>query len=572
MSKKKLTRRGFLLSSAATSLGLAGCATLPNNTAPQALRLFEASTEESTLDGPDPDREPDLLLRDFYRASAIPAGEQAAARAYLTAGAAEQWNPSESTLIADRLDITTQAGSTDQQRTFRITGSVIGSLREGGSYVPENIAYEATVRMEREQGQWRISSLPNGVVMERTELRNHYEPHNLYFFEPTNRVLVSDRRWLFMGEEQLDSVLLSLLFVGPSEQLAPAVDPAVSGDASFAGRAEGAYHFSGLSGLDERERNLLAAQMTWTLTGANIPAPYRFTVDGAPLVADLEEIIPDDFAEFNPRSTLSAGAPLYALIDGQLFQVTDEDTTTPVDGEVGELEALQAAEITMEGTAAVVQEDGEESVLLITDENDTTTEILRAQTISWPTFEYDPYAAWVVVDGSDVVRVVRSTSSAEVTQSDINSNQLDAIEGDISVLRLSTSGAKVAMIIDGRVYVAVVARAPNEPRAVANVLEIARDLSGAALSLAWQPDGSLLVGTATPETPIWRVEQDGSAVSALPSGNLTAPVVSVAANASTMFATDARAALQLSTNGEDNSIWREVQGLQGVRAAVIVAS
>ncbi len=571
MTRSKYTRRGFLTASAATTLGLAGCATLPSNTAPQALRRFEDGSEEPTVTGPEPGREPDLLIRDFYSASAIPVSDYAAARAYLAPDTADEWDPSDSTLIVDRLDVTTQAGSTDEEITFRVVGSVIGSLQEGGAYMPENSVYEASVRMELLRGEWRISSLPNGVVMERTELRNQYEPHNLYFFDPTHRVLVPDRRWLFAGEDQLDSALLSLLLAGPAEYLRPGVDPALSPRMSFAGKSEGVYRFSGMAGLDEKERNLLGAQLTWTLTGANIPAPYRFVADGAPLVASLEEVVSDDFAEFNPRSTLSAGAPLYALTGGRLYEVASSQMQ-PLAGGLGELENVESAAITVERTAAAVQRAGDESVLHITTGGGGSMEILEAGTITRPTFEYDANAAWVVVDGRDVVRVVRATASAEVTQSDVNSSELDALDGDISVLSLSRTGVRVAMIIDGRVFLGVVSRPPSGPKEIVSVIEIAGDLGGSALSVAWQPDGSLLVGTATPETPVWRVEQDGSAVFALPSANITAPVVSVAANSTTMFATDARAALQLPSGGGDNAIWREVPGLQGVRAAVIVAS
>ncbi len=77
------------------------------------------------------------------------------------------------------------------------------------------------------------------------------------------------------------------------------------------------------------------------------------------------------------------------------------------------------------------------------------------------------------------------------------------------------------------------------------------------------------VGTSIPETPLWRVEQDGSAISSTPSGNLSAPVVAVASSATTIYVTDSHAMLQLPT--ADNDIWREVPGLLGTRAAPVVA-
>lgn len=102
-----------------------------------------------------------------------------------------------------------------------------------------------------------------------------------------------------------------------------------------------------------------------------------------------------------------------------------------------------------------------------------------------------------------------------------------------------------------------------------NIVEVAPALRETALSLAWRQDGSLLVGTSMPELPIWRVEIDGSGASALPSGNISAPVVSVASSSSTIYATDAHALLQLPAS--DNTIWREVPGLLGVRSAAVVA-
>lgn len=55
------------------------------------------------------------------------------------------------------------------------------------------------------------------------------------------------------------------------------------------------------------------------------------------------------------------------------------------------------------------------------------------------------------------------------------------------------------------------------------------------------------------------------------SGNISAPVVAVAASPNTLYVTDANALLQVPTSGADNPIWREVPGLEGVRALPIAA-
>ena len=90
------------------------------------------------------------------------------------------------------------------------------------------------------------------------------------------------------------------------------------------------------------------------------------------------------------------------------------------------------------------------------------------------------------------------------------------------------------------------------------------------ISADWRPDGSLLVGT-TSTTPVMRVEQDGSSMTAMSAGNISAPVVAVAASPSTLYVTDANALLQVPASGADNPIWREVPGLEGVRALPITS-
>ena len=564
-------RRALTAVTVVCAMVLSGCVGLPTDTDPQALRSFEASSQVEEDLGPEEGQQPDLLLRDFYRASASPTANHSQARAYLTPPAAERWDSGTSTLIVDRLDITTQAGATSQERTFDIRGNVIGTLRDGGSYIPENGAYEATVEMELVDGEWRVSSLPSGVVMERTDLRNNYEPHNLYFFDTTERVLVADRRWIFAGEKRLDTVLISMLVQGPSERVAPAVSTILPAQAEFIGESDGVYRFSGLEEADVQTRGQFAAQLTWTLALANVPTPYTYETGGLPLIESRPQLVPDDFAELNPRVGTTAASPLYALTDGRIYEISSNQAI-PVDGPLGAAGNLESADLTAEGTAAAVREDGDTSTLVITAGEGGVEEVLTANTISRPSFEFDPNAAWVVLNGEDVVRVVRSESTDEVAQLPVDTSALEDLDGEISMLRLSRSASYAAMLIDGRVYVGVVSRPSAGSRAIVNVQEIDAELSGTALAVDWQPDGSLLVGTSALDTPVWRVEQDGSSVAALSSSNITAPVVSVAASPNTMYATDARAALQLPAGGSENVIWREVPGLQGVRSVAIVAN
>lgn len=561
--------RGAIALLLSTSL-VAGCTSLPAETEPQALRSFAPVMGESAEIQPEPGAEPDLLLRDFFTASARPTMDYEAARQFLTEDANQLWNPQASTLIVDRIDLVTQPESTDDERVFSVQGNVIGELGEGGSYRVENGRYIAEIQMEQVDGEWRIASLPEGVVLERTELRNQYQPYDVHFFDPGGRVLVADRRWVFAGQDSLDTALIALMMEGPSPSIAPAVNFQLPAEATFNGLQDGAYQFAGFSALDTDERQRFAAQLVWTLAMANIPGPYAVEVDGGPIAEGFELLDTDDFAEFNPRAETGVIAPLYAVNEGSLLRVTGNETN-PVEGEIGELDDLKSADITTDRTAAIVRGTEDESSLWMGGVDEPLREAMSGPTLTRPTFEYDHSAIWVVVGGERVIRVVRSTTTGEFAQTEVNSNELAEIDGEISVLRLSHNGARIAMIIDGRVYTAVVNRPGTDERRITNVQEVAPQLAGAALSLDWQPDGSILVGTSIPEAPIWRVEKDGSAVSSMPSGNIAAPVVAVAASPSTVYLTDSQATLQLPVNDGDTAFWREVPGLESMRSVPVVA-
>ncbi|MDN5705824.1 MtrAB system accessory lipoprotein LpqB [Corynebacterium casei] len=560
----------FIAALAITALSLSACSTLPSSSDPQVLRSFSPQPEVDPAVGPTPGQEADLLVREFYSAAAIPSSDYSAARSFLSPEAAENWNPEESMRIVDLIELTSQNTQGSNQRTFTVRGSVIGSIASGGSYVPENSGYETTIRMEQVDGEWRITDLPDGVVFERTELRNHYQPLPVYFYRQTGSVLVTDRRWLFGSQTSLDAQLITLLLEGPSARIAPATTTVVPEEATFVGFEDGVYNFAGMQNMSADDRLRFAAELVRTLSHAGVQEPYSVTADGAPLVENLESMTTDDFAEYNPRVASNSVAPLYALNDGNILQVSG-NAAEPLEGSLGDSGNIESADISANGVVAAVRREGDESQLIFGEVEGQPEEALQAETISRPTFENAGQAAWAVVEGDEIMRLVRSPQTGEVTTTRVDKSELDDIDGEISVIRLSNSGAQAAMIIGGEVYIGVVERQRSGDFRLTNVYNPASELGGTALSLDWQADGSLVVGTSTQETPVWRVEQDGSSVSTLPSGNITIPVVSIAASPSTLYITDYHAMLQLPVETE-STYWREVPGMQGLRSAPIVAN
>ena len=117
---------------------------------------------------------------------------------------------------------------------------------------------------------------------------------------------------------------------------------------------------------------------------------------------------------------------------------------------------------------------------------------------------------------------------------------------------------------------AAVAPAENGGWKLVHPIPIAYSIGDAALTLDWQVDGALIVGTSARAAPVWRVLPDGSAVTQMASRNVQAPVVAVASSPSTGYITDAHSILQLSTGAGDDQYWREVPALQGTRAVPVI--
>lgn len=572
---------------AGTSLVLNGCTTLPSTSDPQALRSFDAQAPAEDQ-GPEDGQAPDLLVRDFFSANARPSQQYQVSRSYLTPEMADKWRPSTTITVVDRLDVNSAIPKVssseprpiqDGSRTlnYDVRGMVVGTVSPGGGYVPANDEFSEQLQLEQVDGQWRISNAPDQVVIERNSLRNHYQPHNAYFFDPGGTTLVPDRRWIFTGTSSLDAAMISVIVNGPSSSLAPGVMNELSPEATYAGVIEGEHHITGLTDLDDDARRRLTAQLVWTLALADIPGPYNFNFDGTSVALGQNgstDLTVEDFAEFNPQAYAARVTSLYAVRDGALNLIGEGDPA-PVDGELGRVNNIESADISSDsGIVAAVttrgRGDRKRSTLELATVDGEASEVLEAQTLTRPTFELNSNSVWTVLDGTKVARISRSATTNELAQTEVDTTALGDNFGAISVLRLSYTGVRAAFIIDGRVYEAIVSRPNAGERKLTNVQELlpAQDL--AAVSLDWQADGALIVGSANPDTPVWRIEQDGSSGQPLSSSNIAAPVVSVAAASNATYVTDSTATLELGVSGAASNFWREIPGLEGERSIVIV--
>ena len=81
---------------------VSGCAGIPNSSSPQAIGTVDRPAPPN-LPKPAPGMDPDVLLREFLKATADPANRHLAARQFLTESASSSWDDAGSALLIDNV-------------------------------------------------------------------------------------------------------------------------------------------------------------------------------------------------------------------------------------------------------------------------------------------------------------------------------------------------------------------------------------------------------------------------------------------------------------------------------------
>ncbi|MFC3848996.1 LpqB family beta-propeller domain-containing protein [Corynebacterium hansenii] len=580
------TRKTIVAAASAAALVLSGCTTMPGDTTPQAIRPFEAPAHDIEVPTPRPDAAPDLVLRDFYAASAHPTDDYAAAKKFLTDDAREKWNPHAGRWIVDGINVIGDGGGDEDARSFGTRGSIVGALAENGAYETQSALYEDSVELRmNEEGQWRIARLPDGVLLERQAFLDSHAPRNVYFLDPSGNQLVPDNRWIYRGVGDAAMELLKTMRGGPRNRLMPGVTSSFPAEAAVeVGRQEEGpgrvIRLTGLGDLDETLRRLLAAQIVWTLASADVRGPWVLEADGRPLV----ESHPgpwtrdsDELRTLDPTKGPGDRAPLHAVETGGVVEVTDNGQRklpgwTSEGGRVLVSAGIGVDEAGTRLIAGVSRADrggSGESSLLLGRAGVAPERVLSAKSLTRPSWSPDAASVWTVVDGDRVLRLVGNSSAVPAVE-EIDVSGIPEVGGGISELRVDPSGTQVAMIAGGNIWIATIEQAESGPWRLVNARRLSLTDGVTPVTLAWAPNSTIIVGAYGDSAPMWRIYPDGSVNYMLPKLNLSPPVAVVSATSSKIFALDDNALMELVTGEGEAQFWRAVPGVEGRAAPVTV--
>ncbi len=204
---------------AVLAVGLAGCVGIPASGSVNPGPVVGAADSESGAQlpsKPPKGASRNEILTDFMQAVVAPDSDYGIARAYLTPAADRKWDPTKSVLIREGAPQT--QSEPDGSITYNVTTKA--SIDGSGIYSEQSVtaSQPLSFSFQKVGGQWRISSLADGIVISRANFSDSFVQQPLYFYDPTYSYLVPDVRWFPPGSTMATRVVNALL-AGPSSPL-----------------------------------------------------------------------------------------------------------------------------------------------------------------------------------------------------------------------------------------------------------------------------------------------------------------------------------------------------------------
>ena len=216
---------------------LAGCASMPDS---GDLRGVDSTPRQDTqvrvfAMPPQEDAEPTDIVQGFLEALTSDDPNYETARKYLTGSATKQWKPELSTTVLADGPGANVARPIDREQSddtsFTLSGTRVAVVDAQQSYSPASGEYEETVHLvhDKKTKQWRIDSLPQGVVMGKSDFQRNYVSVNKYYFASNTKaatvpqtVAVADPVYVRERVDPMTRLVKSLLS-GPTSWLDPVV-------------------------------------------------------------------------------------------------------------------------------------------------------------------------------------------------------------------------------------------------------------------------------------------------------------------------------------------------------------
>jgi hypothetical protein len=478
----------------AVGLALTGCVGIPTSGA--VLTGSEIKTESvengATYipEGPAKGATQQQILQGFVSAFASSQNNYAVAREFLGSRLKDSWDPRESVLVRTG-GPTIDALPGDAMSYTIDTLAVVDSA---GTYTasPDPESQSLTFQFAKQNGQWRITEAPQGIVLLESTFESIFSAQTLYFLDPGGKRLVPDQRWFPTGTQTVR--IVSALLAGPSTALRGAVYSAFPEGTKLSSPlvpVQNAVAKIDLSveALNSKtnDRQLMRQQLLASLSGVSSVAGVSISVGDSLLP------IPDSGPNDLPTDPQVDPRPLVLQKDN--FGFYESGRVSPISLS-SKIVAFKPKAVTLSSsgtTAAVLSATG--VVSLVTTTGDPVPLDTRPGLVP-PSMDEDGYVWSVPSDSPNAIRVFDSAGKGY----DLN----PALPPDSRIVSLEVSrdGARVAMYLSTNAG----------PRIIVSAIVRSADQNQRPISLVAD---SILDATADNGTPIAATWVDGLSVATL---------------------------------------------------------
>jgi hypothetical protein len=243
------------LAAVALAATLTGCVSMQDSGPPTALQASPSDTTQAAANigpipaGPQPGLQPWQVVEGFLEASASYSTFPDIVTSYLTPHEQQSWNPQWSATVFSTAPNVTgpPVAKGAKEATVTVQGTAPVTFSGSGQYLsaaqssntPTSSScsksaqgYTCGFTLTQVDGQWRIAKLPPFLLLDQDDFGRVYQTQDLYFFDPTNKVLVPDTVFVPLGtsaQQTLTTLVCTLL---PASSGSSACPSGGSGQAS----------------------------------------------------------------------------------------------------------------------------------------------------------------------------------------------------------------------------------------------------------------------------------------------------------------------------------------------------
>lgn len=318
------------------AVGMTSCAAIPTSGPVEAGGVVAApQVDVAVPEGPLKGEVPVGIVKGFINAAAMANEDDfKVARDYLTGDARTSWDPRKKITVYTPL----RSEFRPSDDTVRVQAAVTGTIDETGRYVEsgasnarEDFVFELTKNAD---GEYRIKSLSDGMLISSTALESAFRSVPLYFLSPDKANLVPEQRW-FPAKSAATSAVEQLL-QGPSATMRDATVTAIPSGTRLA--VESVPVKDGVASVsltkeflsaDDAEQALAYAQLTATLTKIAGVTTVNVSIESVPKKLELPKPSPAIDPEVGTTPYVVVGNAIQTLLPGGQIKVAG---LAPLDG------------------------------------------------------------------------------------------------------------------------------------------------------------------------------------------------------------------------------------------------